>query len=99
MKKSADLAKTASLEIRKIRTAVNDIIGIYSSTVNARLSDAVKAVESSYKKVPLKRSELVRLKWIIKKAAAVKIKPAKGRPKDLTKVHRFSLQILSKLRD
>lgn len=99
MKTRSNLARTAALEIRKIRTAVNDIIGNYSSSVNSRLSDAIKAAESSYKKIPLKKSELVRLKWIIKKAAGVKIKPAKGRPKDLTKVHKFSLQVLARLRD
>jgi hypothetical protein len=99
MRPSMDLAKTAALEIQKIRTAVNDIIGIYSSSINAKLLDAVKAVESSHRKSPLKRSEVLRMKWVIKKAAEMKIKPAKGRPKDLTKIHKFSVQALAKLRD
>ncbi len=92
------LAKKAALEIQKIRTAVNDIMVKYSSVVNARLSDAEKTIESSDKHSPLKRSDVVKFKWVIKKAAALKIKPSKGRPKDLTKIHKFSVQALAKLR-
>jgi hypothetical protein len=99
MKKNASVPKKAALEIRKIRNAVNDIIEIYSSSINAKLSDAIKTVESLSQDAAPKKSDITRLEWIIKRSACVKVKPGKGRPKDLTKINKFAVLVLARLRD